>query len=144
MCVCVVCLCMCVCVCVCVCVWGVFVCVCVCVCVVCIHMCLCTVVFTRNRIKAALSHFLVQTLTLDFAEDIAMFEEEGYLFLAVITSNSPRGCEVINLLPSNAAPARSLDFEYEVSEFLQIVIECYLSEVFNPFVYSLLCLKYFV
>lgn len=57
---------------------------------------------------------LFKDLTLDYAQDATFFEEDGYLFLAVITSASTKSCEEIDFLASDEDPSRDESFELDV------------------------------
>ncbi|XP_030836291.1 uncharacterized protein LOC100888867 [Strongylocentrotus purpuratus] len=55
-----------------------------------------------------------KTLKLAYIHDVAFFDHEGWLFMAVITSNVARGCEELNFLPLSLEPFRYNAYKLDV------------------------------
>ncbi|XP_072171119.1 uncharacterized protein [Diadema setosum] len=96
------------------------------------QVCRDTIIYQWN--DQLLRYETFKTLTLDFAEDVAFFDMGGWLFLAVITSNASKSCEVVNLLPANEQPSRSADFQLDVipEEFEDITDRVILIYIWSP------------
>nr|XP_054754800.1 uncharacterized protein LOC129260835 [Lytechinus pictus] len=69
-------------------------------------------IFQWNDENSRYDHF--KTLKLAYVHDVAFFDHEGWLFMAVITSNVARSCEERFLLPAQLEPAKNESFNLDV------------------------------